>query len=176
LPIADVLPHMSITTVAIGVALSLVTASEPGPLASLDGIVGELYRVISGPAGHERDWDRFRDLFAPSATMGAVGRTPQGHVLRRMTPEEYIERSGPALKRQGFFETEVARRTERFGALAQVWSTYETRRSETDVKPDMRGINSIQMIHDGTRWRIVSLVWQGEDPETPLPSAYLPGR
>lgn len=38
----------------------------------------------------------------------------------------------------------------------------------------MRGINSIQLFDDGNRWWIVSVYWQAETPDLPLPSAYLP--
>jgi len=34
-----------------------------------------------------------------------------------------------------------------------------------DLKPSMRGINSIQLFDDGTRWWILSVYWQHETPE-----------
>jgi hypothetical protein len=37
----------------------------------------------------------------------------------------------------------------------------------------MRGINSIQLLNDGKRWWIMTIYWQGETPETPLPKEYL---
>jgi hypothetical protein len=54
-----------------------------------------------------------------------------------------------------------------------VWSTYESRHDPNDPKPFMRGINSIQLFHDGTRWWIVSIYWQQEGPEHPVPEKYL---
>ena len=58
--------------------------------------------------------------------------------------------------------------------LAQVWSTYESRHSENDPEPFMRGINSIQLFNDGTRWWIITIYWQHESPDDPLPEKYLP--
>jgi|SRR5207245_1916258 len=66
-----------------------------------------------------------------------------------------------------------ARRTEQFGHIAHVWSTYESRHSEDDPEPFMRGINSIQLFYDGNRWWIVNIYWQQESVEDPIPEKYL---
>ena len=87
--------------------------------------------------------------------------------------EGYIARVAPFFEQTGFYEKEVARRTERFGSIAHVWSTYESRHNERDAKPFMRGINSIQLFFDGDRWWIVSTYWQHESPTAPLPGEYL---
>jgi hypothetical protein len=144
-----------------------------GDLATLDAIVAELYSVISGPSGKVRDWDRFRSLFRPDAKlMAAVPGEAEAGRLVSMTPDEYVTRNGDYLVREGFFETELARRTESFGAIAQVFSTYETRLGEKDAKPYQRGINSIQLWFDGKRWWILSLVWQAETERHKLPAKY----
>lgn len=54
----------------------------------------------------------------------------------------------------------------------QVFSTYETRRNSTDQNPT-RGINSIQLFNDGTRWWVVTVYWAGERSDTPIPPRYL---
>ena len=36
-------------------------------VGTIDGIIAALYDVISGPAGEQRDWVRFRSLFVPEA-------------------------------------------------------------------------------------------------------------
>ena len=38
-------------------------AARSEDVASVDAILGALYEVISGPAGEQIDWDRFRSLF-----------------------------------------------------------------------------------------------------------------
>ncbi len=143
---------------------------------SIDSIIAALYDVISGPAGQKRDWDRMRSLFAPGASMAAVGKRQNGEVVRRvMTVEDYITASGPVLEQRGFFEKEISRRTEEFGQIAHVWSTYESRSKKEDEKPFARGINSIQLYNDGKRWWILTVYWQGEEPNTPLPEKYVKG-
>ena len=167
-------------------ALALLTAAGPPPaaaqeadpadVASIDAIVTAVYDAISGEAGEARDWDRFRSLFAEGATLSAVVRTPQGELTRVvMTPETYIRRSSEALERDGFVEAEIGRVTEEFASIAHAFSAYESYRSAADEEPFARGINSFQFMNDGDRWWIVSIFWQGEGPETPIPDEYIGG-
>jgi hypothetical protein len=55
-----------------------------------------------------------------------------------------------------------------------VFSTYESRRNADDIKPIARGINSIQLMNDGKRWWVVTVFWQAEAPDNPIPGKYLP--
>lgn len=149
-------------------------ADIPADAQSIDAIVTALYEVISGDAGQARDWDRFRALTHPTARLMPTGRDAQGTAVARVfTPEEYIARSEPYMLEQGFHEREIARRTERFGAIAHVFSTYEARHSLSDSEPFVRGVNSIQLFHDGARWWLISIYWQAETPDTPIPTEYL---
>lgn len=149
-----------------------VSAAAPADVASEEAIVAALYEAISGDAGVPRDWVRFRALFHPSARLMPIGGPAGGPAtLTPLTPDEYITRAEPFLLR-GFHEREIARRFERFGHLAHVFSTYDSRRA-ADAQPFTRGINSIQLFHDGSRWWIVSVYWQGENPATPIPAEYL---
>jgi integrase len=66
--------------------------------------------------------------------------------------EDYISSSGPFLEKNGFFETEIGRKTEQYGNIVHVFSTYESKRTLKDEKPCMRGINSFQLWYDGKRW------------------------
>lgn len=150
-------------------------AARAADVQSLDAIIAALYDVISGPAGQPRDWDRFRSLFAPKARLMPTGRRPDGSgVLREWSPEEYIATAGAGLQANGFFERELARTVERYGDVLHVFSTYDSRRTASDARPFARGINSIQVHHDGARFWIVSVFWQGERPDLPIPARYLP--
>lgn len=84
---------------------------------------------------------------------------------------DYTVSAGPRLERVGFREREIARRAERFGHIAHVFSTYE-RGMETEPTVVL-GINSIQLLNDGTRWWVVSVSWEAERPDNPLPGRYL---
>lgn len=145
--------------------------------ASVHSTIAALYEVISGPAGAPRNWNRMRALFAPDAKLSMI--TPQaggGFALRAMTVEDYISRNMNVFTSSGFYEREIARSTEAFGQLVHVFSTYELLRAPHDAKPFMRGINSIQLYHDGKRWWIANLVWRAEDASLALPERYLQSR
>src|SRR5258707_14608379 len=144
-------------------------------VASIDAIITAAYDVISGPAGEKRDWERERSLYYPGARLiptakpGANG----GLAPQMLDVDGFIARVEPYFAEHGFFENEIARRTEQFGHIAQVWSTYESRYNADDPEPFMRGINSIQLFYDGNRWWIVNIFWQQESAEDPIPEKYL---
>jgi hypothetical protein len=149
-------------------------------VGSIDAIIHAAYDVISGPAGQKRDWNRERSLFIPDARLiptakkagddasHAVDLAPQV-----LDADAYIARVEPFFEKEGFYEKEVVRRTEQFGRMAHAWSTYESRHHPDDPEPFMRGINSIQLFNDGKRWWIVSIYWQHESAQDPIPDKYL---
>jgi hypothetical protein len=138
---------------------------------SIDAIVTAMYANISGPAG-ERDWERERFLYMPGARLQPTRPKPEGGATMDVFDfEGYAASRAPHFREQPFYEKEVARRIERFGNVAHVWSTYEGRRSP-DGEPFLRGINSIQLFHDGDRWWVVSVLWDNEREGNPLPEKY----
>ena len=146
-----------------------VEQAQASDVGSVDGIVKAVYDVISGPAGEQRDWDRFRGLFHPQGKL--IPRGDDGTDF--WTPEEYVERVDRFFLENGFFEEEVGRRTERYGNIAHVFSTYTSKRTLEDAEPFARGINSMQFVFEDGRWWVVSIFWQGETDEFPLPDVYL---
>jgi hypothetical protein len=149
-------------------------AAKPADVGSPDAIIAALYDVISGPAGQKRNWDRMRSLFIPGARLIPTTASQQGKVVPRVLDVEgYIGRAGSNLEKNGFFEREISRKTDSFGNIMHAFSTYESRRTKEDAKPFARGINSIQLVNDGTRWWIVTVFWDSERPNNPLPEKYL---
>jgi len=155
----------------------LIPGAEPGDprdVATLDEILKAFYEVISGKAGEPRQWDRDRTLYLPGARQIATGVTGAKPYALVMDHTEYVERSNDAMVREGFFEREIHRAVERFGNLAHVFSTYESRRTESGPV-FARGINSIDLYFDGNRWWIASVVWDTERAASPIPEKWLPG-
>ncbi len=148
--------------------------ADPADVESIGAIITAVYDVISGEAGEARDWDRWRSLFTEGATLSALGRGRNGEVRRSMmTPESYVERAGGSLEQNGFFEAEIGRVSEEYGLIAHAFSTYESYRSQSDAEPFARGINSFQLMNDGERWWVVSVFWQAEGPNFPIPEKYI---
>lgn len=142
---------------------------------TLDSTLETLYSVISGEKGEERNWELFKFLFKPDAKLIPTGKKKNGaYETRYMSAQDYIAGSGKWLVENGFFEKEIYRVTNTFGNITQVFSTYESFRSEKDSDPFMRGINSIQLLNDGERWWVVNIYWMQESEQNPIPKEYLP--
>jgi hypothetical protein len=148
--------------------------ANPADVKSLDSILHAVYDVISGPAAQKRDWNRFRSLFIAGARLVPTSpkRDAPGYVTRVLSPDEYVQRAQNAFEKQGFYETESARRVEQWGNIAQVFSTYESRHAPNDA-PFQRGINSFQLFNDGQRWYVVTIFWQGESKDVPISPEFL---
>ena len=123
------------------------------------------YEVISFEEGSAPDWDSMASLFSMHAR------------ITRVTPEatDYMELSGfrnmvEELLEVGavtsFFESEILRRTDRFGNVIHIASAYETRISPTAIDYLERGVNSLQLIREEGRWKIVSLCWDSDAPNS----------
>ncbi|MEL6676403.1 MAG: hypothetical protein AAFR61_29615 [Bacteroidota bacterium] len=143
-------------------------------VSSVDNILTALYASISGGKGVSRQWDRFRFLLHPEAKLIPLQVPKEGKkVLNYIEPETYIKMANDYFLENGFFEEEIHREEQHFGPVVHVFSTYISRRTE-DGEPFARGINSIQLAHDGERWWIVNIYWTAESKELPIPKRYLP--
>jgi hypothetical protein len=151
-------------------------AAKPADVASPDAILAATYDVISGPAGQQRDWDRFRSLFVPGARLIPVvpKKTGTGSDTRIITPDDYAKFADSYFQKNGFAEREISQKAEHYGNIMQIFSTYESRHDPKDAQPFARGINSFQLFYDGTRWWVVTIYWLEETPENPLPKEFLP--
>ncbi|MCB9378744.1 MAG: DUF4440 domain-containing protein [Holophagales bacterium] len=133
----------------------------------IGALIAEVYEVISGPAG-ERDWERFRSLFAHGARLMPARRRERGQTLEVLSPEEYAATRAPLFRQSPFFEREVARELGIFGDIAHAWSAYAGRFS-VDGPEALRGLNSFQFHRGDDGWRIVSLLWDTERPGVEWP-------
>jgi hypothetical protein len=169
------------TVIAIATAtLALPTAvraqDEAGrvqDVATLDGILSAYYEVVSRAAGEPADRARDEWIHHPDALVGIARVGPDdGRDIMTMTLREYHDRFGlPA--EEPFYEREIHRVVNRFGSVAHVWSTYASSR-EPGGEPFSRGINSIQLYHDGSRWWVMSWIFDRERAGNPIPAGYLP--
>ena len=150
-------------------------AARTQDVASVDAIIAASYAAISHPAGKAADLSRFQSLFRPGAQLINLNAENGRPVLRAGSIEQITRMlKSTQHPERAHFEHEVARRTERFGNLAHVWSTYVSADRESKPKHVMRGINSISLVNDGNRWWIVSAQWQNESEQRPIPPRYLP--
>lgn len=137
---------------------------------SPESLVLALYQIVSGPAGAPKDWARMGRLFAPGALV-----TPtlhgSGFLAAPQRPDQFAELNDRVFGQRAFYERELAQRIERYGHIAHVWSSFDTR-DGLDMAPRARGVNSFQLMDDGKRWCILSATWDIETPDHPLPPQF----
>ena len=127
--------------------------------------------AVSGPGNKDRTC--LRAVLMPEVRLIPVSVGADGQVKTTiLTVDDYIDR---VAKRgdKTFYEHQIKYSTETYGNIAHLWSTYTV--TETpDGKPIVRGINSIEAVNDGTRWRVLEISWQAETSANPLPAQFLP--
>jgi hypothetical protein len=171
--------RLALLALAVVLAAPILRAQTPDTpkvpacpsTATLDDLIKAVDAAVSGPANKDRTC--FRDLFTPDARLAPVAKQPDGNYAPHLlTVDDWINRVAQRGS-SSFFERQVKVKSEVYGHIAHLWSTYETR-ATPDGKAEVRGINSIQAINDGTRWRIIEIIWQAETPAEQVPQQYLP--
>jgi len=139
---------------------------------SIDAVIKTLYDTISFKKGKEPDLNRYQTLFTPDALFIRI--SAEGQNLMDM--DRFIAFFKERIKTgalTSFYEAEISRKTFAFGSIAQVFTTYNKGMSRKDPESMARGINSIQLYHDGERWWISSILWEDERSDNPIPQKYL---
>lgn len=147
-------------------------AADPKDVSTIDGIVKAFYETITGPKGAPRQWGRDRTLYVPDVRY--VGMSEQDGKIRYgvTNHQQYVNATNESFVTKGFTEHEINRVTHRFGNVVHVFSTYEF--TNDDRSDTGRGINSIELFWDGTRWWIAFASWDEETPTKPIPKEFLP--
>ncbi|HYL69647.1 MAG TPA: nuclear transport factor 2 family protein [Candidatus Limnocylindria bacterium] len=142
-------------------------------VSSLDGIIKAFYEVISGPVGEPRQWSRDRTLYIPGVRFVAMSEDAKGQPVAHVTDhQQFVDSTNTQLVQKGFFEWEIHRETKRFGNIAHIFSTYESRLTK-DGPVIARGVNSIELYWDGKRWWIAGAIWDDERKDNPIPKDFL---
>jgi len=134
--------------------LLLFWAAQVGPSAQTRDVLTRLAaqfqgKVMVGLVDVARD----RSLHHPEAWVAIAGRDSAGVPrVRVMSLAEYHGDNRP--RTQGFFEWETGRTVQASGAMTHVWSSYASARTPGG-EPYDRGVNSITLFHDGSRWWIM---------------------
>lgn len=146
-------------------------AADPKDVSTIDGIVKAFYEVMSGPKGTPRQWARDRSLYTPGIYFVNMGEK-DGKVEKHITNHnQFVNEANDYLVNSGFIEREIHRVERRFGHTAHIFSTYEMIAGGKNIG---RGVNSLQLVWDGTRWWITGASWDEERPNNPLPKEFRP--
>ncbi len=147
------------------------TAPACASTATLDELTKAIDAAVSGPANKDRTC--LRQVMLPEARLSPMHKEENGSFAPRLlTVDNWID----TVAKRGsevFYEVQVKVTSESYGHFAHLWSTYEIRPTP-DGKATVTGINSIQAVFDGTRWRVLSILWEPSTTAGPVPEKYLP--
>ena len=169
---------LGVGTLCLLLALSLVLApmsapaqedtrewpeANPADVKSPEAIIEAAFEAIS-----DEDWDRFRSLHHPNfQSVFIVGPGRQEFDTRSGSIQAFMK----AIADRDIDQRPVHIIKERYGDIAHVLVTFETRNASSGELVG-RGVDSIQVLYDGTRWWILSVMSHPEREETPIPERY----
>lgn len=152
-----------------------VVSPRPEDVDTVEDIVKASYETISGGVGVARQWGRDRSLYDPHMRFVSLGKDPKSGKITKSsgTEQDYADHADAYFVKVGFTEHELAHTIHRFGNVATVLSSYEGKELATN-KPTGRGVNIFQLYNDGKRWWILSIIWDEESSDHPIPAELLP--
>jgi hypothetical protein len=139
-------------------------------VTTIDGIVNEVLSIISGEKGEERNWERFRQLFLRTAQFAVLFHKDDGTKnINTLTLEEFVRLVGQSYRNGGFLEHEISKTVDEYNGIAHVFQSYYAKEPGMEEKR----INSFQLIHDGKRWWIFSIMWTNDRNGVKVREKYL---
>lgn len=139
---------------------SAAAAQEPATdsLATADGVVRELYDLITFEAGTTPDWDAVRSLFIDEAVIVLRTGRDANTVFSVETWIQdfvtFIERS--EVEKTGFTEAITRTSATEFGDIANVWVLYEASIPGSQ-RPPQQGVDNFSLVLRDGRWLIAAI-------------------
>jgi hypothetical protein len=138
---------------------------------SINGIVKEMLRLVSGEKGKARNWEFFRSLFLPTAQFTVVNHSDSiSQPVETVSLEEFIKLMHDQYYDAGYLEYEINKVVNEYNGIANVFQTFYGKDSEN---LEERGINSYQLVYFNNRWWIANLLWTGDNNGVKVPEKYL---
>ena len=176
-------PRARLFVLASSCALALACRSSGGAppaeadTAAIEATLDELYRAFDFDAGGEADWSAIRALALDGAVF--VAPVAAGRPVRAVGTEEFLRDfrryvASAEVRATGLHERIVAVRVDRFGAVAHAYVAFEGSLPATGTAVS-RGLDSVQLVLDQGRWKLVSFTTQYASADAPLPGRFLAG-
>ena len=144
---------------------------DSSAVKSIDGIVKEVLKIISGEKGKKRNWDDFRNLFLPTVHFIVLNNNDSiPRPIDTASLEEFIHSMDDEYYNNGYLEYEISKIVNEYNGIANVFQTFYGKDSENKEE---RGINSYQLVYFNNRWWIADLLWTGDNNGVKVPKKYL---
>jgi len=149
-------------------------SADTNAAKSIDGIVKEVLRLVSGEKGKTRNWEALRNLFLPTATFTVLNNSdsiPQP--VETVSLDDFIKLMHDEYYEQGYLEYEIGKTVDEYNGIANVFQSFYGKDSENREE---RGINSYQLVYFKKRWWVANLLWTGDTNGVKIPDKYLDKR
>ena len=145
--------------------------ADTNAVKSINGIVKEVLRIISGEKGKIRNWDAFQNLFLSTASFTVLSHSDSVPLpAETVTIKEFISLMDDQYYKEGFLEYETGKVVNEYNGIASVFQSFYAKDSENHEE---KGINSYQLIFFANRWWIAGIVWTGNSNGVEVPKKYL---
>lgn len=123
-------------------------------------VIDSFYKIISGKVGDVHDWASLRELFFQKGALVSqqLGKGETNTTTIRDV-DSFISVFSLFLEKNDFYEYGLGYSINIYGSIAQVFSRYEAKRHKDDSNIIKSGTNLVQLLFDGTGWKIVSMLW-----------------
>ncbi|UCC82155.1 MAG: hypothetical protein JSW46_14345 [Gemmatimonadota bacterium] len=161
---------VTLVLVAGSSATPLQAQVAPEVLETAEGLVSEIYDMVSAEAGNVPDWEAVKSLFIPQAVV--VLRTSR-EATTVFSVESFLQdfvnfyENTPA-GANGFTERVLAMKSLVFGDMANVLVLYEAQITGS-ARPPQQGVDNFSLIKQDGRWWIVSVTNEIPTPDRPIP-------
>lgn len=133
---------------------------------TIDGTINETYKIITGERGEKRNWEAFRQLFTGDAQLSVLTHDSLGRgILTTYSLEEFVRIGMKYYEKDGFIEYPLKTIINEYNGIANVFQSYYAKENEFEEE----GVNSLQLIFDGKRWWITSILWTSDINGIKLP-------
>jgi hypothetical protein len=167
----SILTGFFIITISTNLVGQNKMSADTNAVHSINGIVKEMLRLVSGEKGRLRNWEAFRNLFLPTAYFIVLNHNdsfPQP--LDSVNLEGFIKLMHDQYYDDGYLEYEISKVVNEYNGIANVFQSFYGKDSENKEE---KGINSYQLVYFTNRWWIANLVWTGDSNGVKVPNKYL---
>ena len=147
---------------------------DDGAFQTAEGVVSEIYKLVSFEKGTTPDWEKVKSLFIDDAVI--VLRTSRDS-MTVLSKQGFVDLfihdiEKYQLDEKGFKETVISTKTTVFGNIAHCFTVYEVSVLDGSMPP-MRGVDSFQLMEKNGRWYIVAITNEIPRPDNPIPEEFL---
>ena len=151
-------------------ALPSLSMGDENPFDTAEGVVRELYDLVTFNAGSTPDWDQVKALFIDKAIV--VLRTSRDDSTV-FTLQGFVDDFVSFIDRAKVIETGFKEEIKRlksmvFGDIATVLVLYEAS-IPGRKRPPQQGVDSFALIKKDGSWKIVSIINEIPTPNRPVP-------